>query len=512
MKIKINHVEIGERFADISYTFLIKGQTDRREEIEIFVEPPLLEIRNHINKDIECLISAFELSNFSKKKKKSKNLLTSNRIEGIYKGPCSIDPLFLNHINDIFLEDYFHAIEVFNDIILLDPNEIKEYKIKKDDLIGIDVGSYELRSWYDAKNPELNKLEKSKIDLGQISRQPQIIDMDKREEIDKIIDVKTMAGSHFSAIGIILTPELYKSSILNIIKTGTIYQVPNLGGYYFVKNYGNNIEYWIAINKKYYVEAGTPYFRAHNKSTIVLESPKQNIEWRYEGGFTATLLDSEKSAYTSDNKIDFTNTIFRFCFDVPDFALVRYIDMKKVYSFSITAFADTIEFFETEEQLLKSQESKYQTDKPLTTRVFDPKTGETNSLELKPGFASKSFIPTGLFADILNQPPQSSALFNGVIKSIKKELNPITKLHFYLFKIESHGIEIDVVADYRRVQEDVKPGNFVTCSAWLIGSCLEDLDKKYLISQHEKCEEIRTDILNNLQEFSSRRDPKPYSD
>ncbi|MFX0023865.1 MAG: hypothetical protein ACFE9S_16180, partial [Candidatus Hermodarchaeota archaeon] len=183
-----------------------------------------------------------------------------------------------------------------------------------------------------------------------------------------------------------------------------------------------------------------------------------------------------------------------------------------VYSFSITAFADSIEFFETEEQLLESQESKYQADKPLTTRVVDPKTGETKSLDLKPGFASKSFIPTGLFSRVLNNVPQSTALFNGIIKSVKRELNPLTKLHFYIFKIESHGIEIDVVSDYRKVQEDVKPGNYITCSAWLIGSSLEDLDKKYLISNPEKCEEIRKNILNNLQEFGSKRDPNPYSD
>ena len=100
---------------------------------------------------------------------------------------------------------------------------------------------------------------------------------------------------------------------------------------------------------------------------------------------------------------------------------------------------------------------------------------EFHSLQKEDEVATKSFIPSGLFSINENgetievDPPQAHAVLTAEIKKFERKTNLFTKKDFYWFLAETHGGEIDVVADVGLVKNEPQIGGILRGSFWLSG-------------------------------------------
>jgi hypothetical protein len=136
---------------------------------------------------------------------------------------------------------------------------------------------------------------------------------------------------------------------------------------------------------------------------------------------------------------------------VPDFRLTSEIRLPQIQEIQLTAFAsDDFKIFADEKEYGESQES-----------------------ELK--YASKSFVPSGLFAFDAEDESfdlnvvRPIAIFAGIIKESELKKNELSGNNFYWFLVETLGGETDVVADVKLVSSEPQIGGVVSGQFWLSG-------------------------------------------
>lgn len=181
-----------------------------------------------------------------------------------------------------------------------------------------------------------------------------------------------------------------------------------------------------------------PHFEGKSRRLVSLTKAIEKESSELDGAFYAWANPADEGG-TGE---------YPFVFDVPDFRVNTNLEFPRNQEVQLTAFASNeFQFFAGEQDYYDSQDS-----------------------EVK--FASKSFIPSGLFNPEKaesTQPPLAFGVFTGEIKEFELKTNELTKEKFYWFLVDTLGGEIDVVADPKLITAEPQAGGYLSGQFWLSG-------------------------------------------
>jgi hypothetical protein len=220
----------------------------------------------------------------------------------------------------------------------------------------------------------------------------------------------------------------------------TVSEIPAARGAYYKFSDASGAAIYLQANASQELIGFNPHFEGKSRRTVCLTEAIEKESSELDGAFYAWANPSEENNPASGE--------YPFVFDVPDFRINTNLDFPRNYEVQLTAFASS-EFgiFAAEQDYYDSQEA-----------------------EVK--FASKSFIPSGLFNPEQaepTQPPLAFAVFTGEIKEFELKTNELTGEKFYWFLVDTLGGEVDVVADPKLVTLEPNVGGYLNGQFWLSG-------------------------------------------
>ncbi len=252
------------------------------------------------------------------------------------------------------------------------------------------------------------------------------------------IQGERVVPSHFSSIGFPLESQEELQSLTERLLPECEEHRTSLGRYV---RYASpcGAELWFQVDAHDELVGVTPYFAAQTRLTVGLTgSVNRPDDTPLEGALQAWASPSADEPADSGH--------YPFVFDCPDYRLYGEIAFPTVAQASIAAFAHELSFFRSIEEFNASQSEQ-------------------------PGFASQSFIPSGLFSPDgeSHDPPRSEALLTGHVRAAAKRTNPATGKQYLSAEVESYGGAFHVVSDPELVSEPLVPGGVVQGSFWLCG-------------------------------------------
>ena len=216
-------------------------------------------------------------------------------------------------------------------------------------------------------------------------------------------------------------------------------------GFYLVYRDASSAEIYLQGNFKEELVGFNPHYAGKSRRTVGLKTAIERDSSELDGGFHAWANPPDGLSESGD---------YPFVFDVPDFRTVENLEFPQTVEIQLTAFASNdFKIFESDDDYQKAQES-----------------------ELK--YASKMFVPSGLFAvdekggnrDLSLARPVG--MFAGEIKDFELKTNALSGEKFYALLVETLGGEIDVVVDPKFVPQEPKIGGIVSGQFWLSGKVL----------------------------------------
>ncbi|MCD9189293.1 MAG: hypothetical protein LUM44_22945 [Pyrinomonadaceae bacterium] len=215
-------------------------------------------------------------------------------------------------------------------------------------------------------------------------------------------------------------------------------------GFYLKFSDSSGAEIWLQGNYDQELIGFNPHFSGKSRRTISLTQAIGRDSSDLDGGFHAWANPTEENTASGE---------YPFVFNVPDFRAVQLDEFPKTVELQLTAFASN-------DFKLFANEADYE---------------NTQDGELK--YASKSFVPSGLFAFNENEAVDLSlvhpiGILSGEIKNFELKTNSLTNEKFYHFLVETAGGEIDVVADANLIKEEPQTGSVVSGQFWLSGKIL----------------------------------------
>jgi hypothetical protein len=212
---------------------------------------------------------------------------------------------------------------------------------------------------------------------------------------------------------------------------------------------GNGAELWVQVDRAgENVLEVDPHFSGTSRVGVELDARFQ--PWPEEplcGGFTAT-VDPERDGVT-----------FPLAFSVPDFGLYSSLALPSTCLVQLAVFAHSINAFKDEDTYLAQLGSQDQAgDDPIR------------------GFASQSFVPTGLFRPGASTAKdiEPLAMLTGHVISASRLVNPATGSGFWALGVETLSMTVDVVADLGAVPDVIGDGWVVQVNGWLSARILEE--------------------------------------
>ncbi len=232
---------------------------------------------------------------------------------------------------------------------------------------------------------------------------------------------------------------------VNVLITETIQYVESLKcpqGFYLRFADESGAEIYLQGNNEQELVGFNPHYAGKSRRKVSLEKLIERDSSELDGGFYAWANPKDFETDTGD---------YTFVFDVPDFRLSSERRLPQVREIQLTAFASNdFKIFADEKEYSESQQD-----------------------ELK--YASKSFVPSGLFAfdagdekSDLNA-ARPIAIFAGIIKEFELKKNKLSSNNFYWFLVETLGGETDIVADVKLVSTEPQIGGVVSGQFWLSG-------------------------------------------
>ena len=221
--------------------------------------------------------------------------------------------------------------------------------------------------------------------------------------------------------------------------------VKNQRGFYLVYTDSSGAEIYLQGNFNQELIGFNPHFAGRSRFKAGLTRPIERDSSELDGGFHAW-------ANPSDENVEISGE-YPFVFDVPDFRAVEIQEFPRIAEIQLTAFASNdFKIFADEEDYQNAQES-----------------------ELK--YASKMFVPSGLFDFDSqnwdeNNPPRPIGKFAGEIKEFALKLNELSGERFYWFLVETLGGDVDIVVDPKYVPNEPQIGGIVSGLFWLSGRIL----------------------------------------
>lgn len=216
-------------------------------------------------------------------------------------------------------------------------------------------------------------------------------------------------------------------------------------GFYLKFSDASGAEIYLQGNFDHELIGFNPHFAGKSRRKVALTQAIEREASELDGGFHAWANPPDDSGEKGE---------YPFVFDLPDFRTVPALQLPQTVEIQLTAFASNdFKIFADENEYAESQES-----------------------EIK--YASKSFVPTGLFAfdDEKNEVDLSIVrpvgMFAGEIKEFELKTNTLTNAEFYWFLVETLGGETDVVSDPKWIDKQPQIGGIVSGQFWLSGKIL----------------------------------------
>lgn len=196
----------------------------------------------------------------------------------------------------------------------------------------------------------------------------------------------------------------------------------------------NGEEIWIQTEPEERVLLGFhPHFAGKSCNEVRLETTvRRRDDQQLDGGFYVWADPSAEGGGA-----------YPYLFDSPCFLLENRMTLPEIALVQVSAFAHRIEYFADEAAFEVAQGSE-------------------------PGFASRSFIPIGLFKDEEEDEIRAHAKLTGVVLEAARLVNPITAQPYFWALVESFGGTYDVVAE-AIFDEAPAPGAIVDGIFWMSG-------------------------------------------
>lgn len=230
--------------------------------------------------------------------------------------------------------------------------------------------------------------------------------------------------------------------IMSVVNHVSEVRCPN--GFYLKFSDSSGAEIWLQGNYDQELIGFNPHFSGKSRRKVLLTAAIGRDSSELDGGFHAWANPPDETAEAGD---------YPFVFNVPDFRAVHIHEFPKTVELQLTAFASN------DFQIFSSTDNFY------ADQAEDPK------------FASRSFIPSGLFSAA--EDPQTDlstvhpiGILAGEIKSFELKTNSLTNERFYHFFVDTLGGDIDVVADENLIKENPQIGGVVSGQCWLSGKIL----------------------------------------
>lgn len=250
-------------------------------------------------------------------------------------------------------------------------------------------------------------------------------------------------ASPFSSIGFPITTMQEAGEIANRIADQTT-RINVKNGTYLRWAPGSGEELWLLRNRRGALIGLNPHFTGSSSVQVgLVERVEQSDDSPLDGAFLAW-GGCEDEPWDGECQL---------VFDCPDAASHAELKLPALATAQIAAFARSIDLHESPGAFARAQAGE---DVP---------------------FASKSFIPSGLFADELEPDGPgdsegsrtSEAIFTGHVVDSSVRTNSLTGDHYVWAAVETLGGVYDVVADPELLPEPPAPGAVVMGSFWLSG-------------------------------------------
>jgi hypothetical protein len=238
--------------------------------------------------------------------------------------------------------------------------------------------------------------------------------------------------SNLSDVGFtVKSNEDVNSLVENCVKN--VEQIPCSKGAYLKFSDVSGVEIYLQMDHGGELTGFNPYFNGKSKRQVFVTKLIERDSSPLDGGFHAW------SNSTADGEGDYP-----FVFDLPN-VFTNTFELPNACEIQLNAFASNdLTIFDDEESYYDSNAGEFQC-------------------------SSQSFVPTGLFRENDDIPPQAHAKFAGTIKKFELKINQTSGEQFYYFLVETLGGEIDVVSDVSYVKNEPKIGGILHGSFWLTG-------------------------------------------
>jgi hypothetical protein len=231
--------------------------------------------------------------------------------------------------------------------------------------------------------------------------------------------------------------------IMHVLEVAKPVQVSR--GFYLVYTDSSGAEIYLQGNFDQELVGFNPHFAGKSRRTVALKRAIERDSSQLDGGFHAWANPPDGLSDEGD---------YPFVFDVPDFRAVEVSEFPQKAEIQLTAFASNdFKIFANEEDYQNAQES-----------------------ELK--YASKMFVPSGLFAfdesdiNVDLSVVRPVGMFAGEIKEFELKTNELSGEKFYWLLVETLGGEVDVVVDPKYVPNEPNIGGIVSGTFWLSGKLI----------------------------------------
>jgi hypothetical protein len=156
-------------------------------------------------------------------------------------------------------------------------------------------------------------------------------------------------------------------------------------------------------------------------------------------------------AWANPQDNDPEDGIYPFAFDCVNFLAVKKFELPCIKNIKLSAFAHEIKIYLNEDDFYSKQEEK-------------------------PGFASKAFIPSGLFSPNYDDTAKEiipEAIFTGIVLDFKELKNELTEKIFYWIKTDTLGGIIDAVVDPELINNKININGIISGQFYLCGKIIE---------------------------------------
>ncbi len=200
-------------------------------------------------------------------------------------------------------------------------------------------------------------------------------------------------------------------------------------------------ELWLQFDHQGELIGMNPHFRSGSRIKVGLLSPVERSQSPLDGAWIAWTNPTDPSDPESGD--------YPFVFDAPDARLQPHLLYPGEATVQLAAFSQEVRYYPSPEAFHLAQQ------------------------EEEVPFAIQSFVPLGLFTEDADSSPDATALITGIIQEIESRKNQLSGQPFMVARLQSLGLEIDLLLDPLEMPESPKVGAVIQCQAWLSGQIIK---------------------------------------